>query len=122
MTEETELFELLLEEVAQRLEGVLGEIKDIRTKTLGKGEELDIIPTREEIRKEIRVKVIRWLDYIKRWHGDTDDYTAMRLGVTVHAIQDEWRKEGGSLPSLRNHQVLKALYNAERRLHGEPED
>lgn len=122
MTEETELLELLLEEVAQKLGRIEKAIADIRTETLGQDVFPGVIPSREEIRKEIRVKIIRWLDYIKHWHGDRDDYTAMRLGVTVHAIQDEWRKEGGSLPNLRNHQALKVLFNAERRLHGEPED
>lgn len=122
MTEESELLELLLDEVAVRLKAVNKELMDIITETLGQREPLDVIPTREKIRRHIREKVIRWLDYIKRWHNDKDDYVAQQIGVGIHTIRDEWRKPGRSLPNLRNYQALKALYNAERRLHGEPEE
>ncbi len=122
MTEQSELLELLLEEVALRLEDIKVELTDIITETLGWGKALALIPTRAENRRAIRARVVRWLDYIKSWHGDTDDYVAETLGITVHAIKDEWRVEGKSLPGLNNYEALRTLYNTERRLHGEPEE
>jgi hypothetical protein len=114
MMEESELYEVILEEIWQRLDTVKNEVEEIITGTLGQSLESAQLPTRKEAREMVRKKVIVMLDYIKLRHNNSDEYVAEQLGITEHTIKDEWRVPGRSIPSIKNYMALKALYDKEK--------
>lgn len=83
--------------IAAVLEGMARDI-DGRALALGPNEE----------RERRRRLVIAILDFLDNWHGREvpGAWVADKLGMYAHAVNDEWRKRGRSLPDIETMERL----------------